>query len=174
MPSMSEVFEQFPDRSFLVDIKGGDAPDGVLLASHLSKLQADQRSRLIVFGRPSVLDALKQRVPDVRQFSVASIQNCLVRYIAGGWTGWVPSSCSNAPIFLPVNIAPWLWGWPWRFVNRMEAQGASIVLVGSFDGSDWSAGVDTPSDVSRIPAGFSGGVWTNNIELVTAFRKPGS
>jgi glycerophosphoryl diester phosphodiesterase len=168
MPSMEEVFETFPDRSFLIDIKGGDPADGVLLAGHLSKLTEDQRSRLILFGREGILAKVREALPRVRQFSVASIQNCLVRYIAYGWTGLVPAPCSNLPIFVPVNIAPWLWGWPNRFADRMEGKGASIVLVGPFDGTDWSAGLDAAEDLARVPPDFNGGIWTNRIGPIAA------
>jgi glycerophosphoryl diester phosphodiesterase len=174
MPSMADVFEAFPNRAFLIDIKGNVPRDGSLLATHLSRLSPAQRSRLIVFGRDGALARLHDRLPDVRTFSVGSIANCLVRYIAYGWTGVVPGACDNAGLFVPVNIAPWLWGWPNLFMDRMKARGGSIVVVGPFAGGNFSTGLDTLEDLARLPAGYDGGIWTNDVELVTAaIKNPG-
>lgn len=167
MPSIDEVFQTFPGKSFLIDVKSNDPRDGRLLASQLSKLPPEQRSSLMVFGRGSTLEALRESLPEIRMFSVGSIANCLVRYIGYGWTGMVPGSCENAPLFVPVNIAPWLWGWPNLFMERMRSSGSSIVLVGAFSGRNFARGLDTLEHLARLPGNFDGGIWTNDVELVT-------
>ena len=45
MPSLEEVLETFPARSFLIDIKGTDPKDGELLAEHLQKARARWETR---------------------------------------------------------------------------------------------------------------------------------
>lgn len=83
-----------------------------------------------------------------------------------GWTGMVPDSCETAPLFVPVNIAPWLWGWPNLFMERMRSSGSSIVVVGAFNGGNFTRGLDNVEDLSRLPGNFDGGIWTNDLELV--------
>lgn len=166
MPSMDEVFETFPDGSFLIDIKTNSPDDGVMLARRLRQLPAQRRLRLMVFGREAVLAGFREDLPEVPASSLTSIQACLVSYIAYGWTGVVPSSCWNAPIYVPINVAPFLWGWPYRFMDRLETAGSSIVVVGRFGEGAISPGLDTLEDLGRIPSDYNGGIWTNDVALV--------
>ena len=78
MPSMDEVFETFPDGSFLIDIKTNSPDDGVLLARRLRQLPAQRRLRLMVFGREAVLAGFREDLPEVPASSLTSIQACLV------------------------------------------------------------------------------------------------
>ena len=38
MPAMDEVFQEFPGRSFLIDVKDNEPPNAALLTDHFSKL----------------------------------------------------------------------------------------------------------------------------------------
>jgi glycerophosphoryl diester phosphodiesterase len=158
-------------RSFLIDIKGNEPQDGTLLASRLSLFTAEQRSRLIVYGQEGTLSILRERLPDLRAFSTSSIINCLTRYIAYGWTGMVPSVCNKSPLFVPVNVAPWLWGWPNRFIERLESQGSTIVVMGRLGGPDFPAGIDTLADFGQLPEDYGRGIWTNEVELIRTVRR---
>jgi glycerophosphoryl diester phosphodiesterase len=86
-------------------------------------------------------------------------------YLAIGWTGYVPSACEDTELHIPEKIAPWLWGWPNRFLNRMDSSDTRVIIVGG-NGSDFSSGIDTPEDVDRLPANYSGGIWTNRIDRI--------
>ena len=165
MPSMRQVFDAFPGRSFLLDIKSNNPGHGALLGRRLAQLPDARRRLLTVFGREAVLVAFRQEFPEVPAFSLDSIRRCLIRYFVVGWAGHVPSPCRNMPVYVPINIAPFLWGWPNRFMNRMEAAGSSVVIVGTY-GSGISPGMDTLEDLSRIPSGYDGGIWTNDVSLV--------
>jgi glycerophosphoryl diester phosphodiesterase len=169
MPSMTEIFERFPDKSFLIDIKGDSPEAGPLLAQHLSKLTSDHRSRLMVFGTERVLADLAAVLGEVRSFSATSIQNCLLRYIAMGWTGMVPGSCRNSALFVPVNVTTFLWGWPNRFIERMEAAQSTVIVMGDFGNGEISPGLDSMEDLERLPLDYDGGIWTNDVELLAKF-----
>ncbi len=165
MPSMDEVFESFPAKSFLIDIKANDTGDGVRLARRLAQLPSERRNTLTIFGREEVLVRFRADLPEIPAFSLQSIQACLVPYIAYGWTGIVPRACHDAPVYVPINVAPFLWGWPNLFMDRLEAGGSTIVTVGPFPGGI-SPGVDTLEDLSRLPDDYNGGIWTNDVRLV--------
>lgn len=168
MPAMDEVLEKFPNRSFLLDMKGNEPGDAALLATHLSRLSPEQRSKLMIFGRGAMLSTLREKLPDLRMFSPGSVANCLLRYIAYGWTGIVPAACRNSPEWIPINAAPWLWGWPNLFLNRMEATHTFVIVMGAYPAHEISPGVDTLEDSDRLPADYDGGIWTNEVERISS------
>jgi glycerophosphoryl diester phosphodiesterase len=174
MPTLDEVLERFADRSFLIDMKGNETTDATLLSARLSKLSAHRRSKLMVFARGTVLARVHETLPDLPVFSAGSVANCLLRYIGYGWTGFVPSACKNAPIWIPINVAPWLWGWPNRFLDRMDATHAAIIVMGAYPSRDISPGVDMLQDLTRLPADYNGGVWTNEVERISSAVKSSS
>jgi glycerophosphoryl diester phosphodiesterase len=171
MPTIDEVLETFPGRSLLIDVKDNEPADRILLADYLAALSTEQRSKLIVYARDGTLVVLRERFPGLRMFSTISVTSCLLRYIAYGWTGIVPAPCHDSPIFVPINVAPWLWGWPRLFMRRMEVAGGSTILMGRFPATEVSPGLDTPEDFARVPADFDGGIWTNNVDLINLALK---
>lgn len=173
MPSLDEVLARFPHRSFLINVKSGDSREGGLLAKRLGQLSPEHRARLMVYGDERPLSVLRSRLPDMRTLSRATIKACLLRYIAYGWTGIVPSACKRRLIAVPINVAPWLWGWPGRFLDRMEGAGSRVFVQGEHHGG-WSTGIDTKEDLARLPEGYSGGIITDRIDVVAPAvgRKP--
>ncbi|MGE6226778.1 glycerophosphodiester phosphodiesterase family protein [Paenibacillus chitinolyticus] len=165
MPSLGDVLELFPDRSFLIHIKSNDAAEGKQLAEFLSARPKEQVDRLTVYGGDEPIDALKAELPGIRVMSMATMKNCLIPYIAAGWTGYIPSACERTQLHIPEKIAPWLWGWPDKFLNRMDGANTRVIVVGG-DGSDFSSGFDSPEDIQRLPSGYSGGIWTNRIDRI--------
>jgi glycerophosphoryl diester phosphodiesterase len=68
---------------------------------------------------------------------------------------------------VPINFAPWLWGWPNLFLKRMADAETEVILVGPYaPGDPGTAGIDTPEDAARVPPGFDGYVWTNEIAAI--------
>ena len=165
MPSLDEVFEAFPDRDFLINVKSGDPQEGSLLAARLAALTPAQRDRLMVYGNERPMSELRSRLPDLRVLSKASIKACLLRYTLYGWTGYVPGACRHTFIAVPLNLAPYLWGWPSRFLNRMEDVGSRVFVQGDYHGG-WSTGVDTVEDFARLPEGYSAGILTDRVEVI--------
>lgn len=165
MPTLDEVLAEFPDRDFLINVKSGDPEEGVLLAARLAALSPERRERLMVYGAEPPIAVVRERVPDIRTLSKPSMKSCLLRYVAYGWTGIVPSSCEHKFIVVPLNVAPWLWGWPNKLLNRMEGVGSRVFVQGDYYGG-WSTGIDTAQDLARLPEDYSGGVLTDRIEVI--------
>jgi glycerophosphoryl diester phosphodiesterase len=103
--------------------------------------------------------------------SRSSLKECLLHYIAYGWTGAVPQVCRSMVIFVPINVAPWLWGWPNRFLDRMASVGSAAFVVGPYHGGEFSTGMDSAEDLARLPDGYSGGVLTNEIEFAAGWLR---
>ncbi|YBV94247.1 glycerophosphodiester phosphodiesterase (plasmid) [Phyllobacteriaceae bacterium JZ32] len=174
MPSLDEVLAAFPDRRFLINVKSRDPEEGAKLATVLKNRPEQRRAQLMAYGGDEPIATLRNQLPEVRTLSRESLKACLIRYIAYGWTGIVPQTCHNMAVLVPINVAPWLWGWPNRFLNRMEAAGSEVFLLGPYDGGGFSTGIDTPDEIRRIPAGYSGGIWTNEIEMAARELKAGT
>lgn len=166
MPSLDDVFKQFPDQALLIHVKSNDPTEGVMLAEYLSKLPAERRANLAVYGGDAPIATLHEHLPDMRVMSKATLKSCLLPYMAVGWTGYVPQACSQTQLHIPDKLAPVLWGWPTRFMERMDKQGTRVILVAG--SGDVSSGFDTLDDLKRIPDGFSGGIWTNRIDRISA------
>ena len=166
MPELEEVFEALPDGRFLINFKSERVEEGEAL---VRMLKANPKYRAQVFGvygggisTQTVIAALV----GMRGFAGAVVKGCLKRYAALGWSGYVPTMCRDTVIAVPIDYAPFLWGWPHRFTGRMKEVGTRVILLGPYAGGH-SAGVDTPKLASKVPAGFDGIVWTNKIEAIS-------
>ena len=165
MPSLEEVITAFPDRQFFINLKSSSSKDGETFAA-LMQARPDLRAIVWdVYGGAAPVKAVKSAFPDLKPTTREGLKSCLTSYVLFGWTGHVPADCRGTRLVLPINIAPYLWGWPGRFMARMKRAGSALVLRGAYkDGS--AGGIDTPEDTARIPAGFSGTIWTDDIETV--------
>ena len=85
-----------------------------------------------------------------------------------GWAGYVPDDCRAGLMLVPLNVAPWLWGWPVKFMQRMDAAGVDVFVLGPYDGSFGTSGIDDLEQFALLPKGFTGGIWTNRIDRIGA------
>ena len=166
MPSLDEVLGAFPDQRFLINVKSRDAGEGRLLGSRLSKLSPEARARIAAYGHDVPVAALRETLPDLRLMSRGILARCLLRYVAAGWSGYVPAACRNTLLLVPSNIAPLLWGWPNRFLARMREAGTDVYLIGPYAGGDFTTGIDTAAEIAALPRDYDGGIWTNRIQAV--------
>jgi glycerophosphoryl diester phosphodiesterase len=166
MPTLSEALASFPDKRLLINVKSRDRTEGEKLAAVLNRLTPARRSQIMVYGGDEPIDIVRRQAADIKTISRAAIKSCLIRYIGYGWTGVVPEACTSALVLVPINVAPWLWGWPDRFLNRMRAANSVVFVLGPYSGGEFSTGVDTPDLFARLPANYAGGIWTNEIETL--------
>src|SRR5262249_4494360 len=94
----------------------------------------------------------------------ASLTQCLTRYIALGWSGYVPAACHGTLVLIPINVGPWLWSWPNGLLDRMSHAGSIVAVVGPYSRGESTRGIDSEEEFRRLPARFSGGIWTNRID----------
>jgi glycerophosphoryl diester phosphodiesterase len=166
MPSLDEVLDAFPHMSFLINVKSNDPAEGLLLANALATRPPEQVSRIMVYGGDKPIASLRARMPRLRTMSRQSIKSCFLKYIALGWTGYVPESCRNSILLVPSNFGPWLWGWPNRFDARLAAYNTVTFASGRYSGGSHSTGIDTMDDFHRLPKGYAGGISTDRIDVL--------
>lgn len=174
IPSLDSVFEDNMEGLFLINFKSRRREEGAALAAMLERTHLRQQVFGVYGGEPPTRLAIRS-TPGLRSFDKASLKACLLRYLALGWSGYVPTSCRNTIILVPQNFAGLLWGWPHRFTRRLTAVGTDVILAGAYDGSGFTIGIDDAESFGAVPLSFDGYVWTNRIELIGALnaaRKP--
>jgi len=170
MPSLSEVLKTFPEQHLLINVKSNYPEEGALLATYLNSLPRKRRQLIAVYGGAKPVAVIRERVSDILTMSRSSLKSCLVGYALIGWSGAIPESCERTLITLPRNYTTWMWGWPNRFVKRMNSVGSAVFIMGEYFG-ETTQGIDTLADLDSIPADYEGGIWTNEITLIgTALR----
>lgn len=168
MPTLAEVLRKYPEQRFLVQIKDGERRVAASLVAYLTSNQLDPWERLSFFGGVAPLGRLHEIVPTVRTWSARGAGWCGVSYLETGWFGRVPRVCDEGMIIVPVDQTYLIWGWPNRFLARMREHHTDVMLIGRV--GDRKSGqfsrLDTGEEVARIPAGFDGFVWTDQVRVV--------
>lgn len=164
MPSIDEVFETFPDCELLIHVKDGGREAAVVLDSFFQAMPEDQLCKISVYGSKDAVHYLKSRYPTMKTLTKSDLLQSLALYELIGWTGYVPESMRNAQIHIPLRYAPLLWGWPNRFLDRMDRVGTRVVVVQS-DGV-FSSGFDNADALAALPEHYSGTIWTDRIDVI--------
>jgi glycerophosphoryl diester phosphodiesterase len=166
MPTLGEVLDAFPDGRFLINVKSDDPEEGRLLGARIAALPPERQTNLMAYGGGAAMRELAAAVPDLKVPGTDGARRCLLRYGLIGWSGYVPEDCRNTLFMLPTNFAPWVWGYPNRLAERLAAHGTGIVMLGPYDGSGFSSGVDTLAELAAVPPRLDGYVWTNRADLI--------
>ena len=166
MPSLTQVLRTFPDRAFIINIKSQDPQEGVLLAQRLAALPPQRQAQLMVYGGDRPVRIIREQFPHIRTLWPRRLRQCLMRYAMVGWTGYVPAVCARNMLMVPINYAPRLWGWPNRFLQRMESVETAVFLIGDYAGEGFSQGINDLQRLSDLLSNYSGGIWTDRIDLI--------
>lgn len=165
MPELAEVFSAFPGKELLINVKDGDVETyQVLWTDYLSRMTKDQLSLITVYGDDDGIDYLREQSPDLRLLSMRMMKKAILKYELLGFTGYIPKELHNMELHLPLKYAKFLWGWPNKFVKRMESVNTRVVIV--LGDGKWSEGFDTEESLEAIPKGYKGYIWTNRIDKV--------
>lgn len=167
MPTLDEVLAAFPDRQFIVNFKSNEAREGDMLAALLRENPAWRKAVWGAYGGDPPTLVAKAHLPELNIWTRGGLKACLMQYVALGWSGYVPAPCRTTQVMVPINIAPWLWGWPSRFQQRMANAGSQIILLGPYGAGDpGTSGIDDAATLAQVPPSFSGLIWTNHIESI--------
>ncbi|HHU79458.1 MAG TPA: glycerophosphodiester phosphodiesterase [Clostridiales bacterium] len=165
MPEINEVFSAFPDKELLIHVKDGNLETyQVLWNDYLSTMTEERLAQITVYGDDAGIDLLREQSPSLRLLSMAMMKSALLKYELIGFTGYIPKELHNMELHLPLNYARFLWGWPHKFVKRMESVNTRVVIVAG--NGKRSEGFDTEESLQSVPRGYSGYIWTNRIDRV--------
>lgn len=167
MPTLDEVLAAFPDGKFIVNFKSNEAREGDMLAALLRENPQWRKAVWGAYGGDPPTLAAKAHLPELNIWTRSGLKSCLMQYITLGWSGYVPTACRTTQVMVPINIAPWLWGWPNRFQQRIADAGSQIILLGPYGAGDpGTTGIDNPQTLAKVLPGFGGLIWTNRIESI--------
>lgn len=167
MPELADVLQAFPEGRFLVNFKSREAREGDMLAERLRRHPEWRPAIWAAYGGGEPTSRAVELIPGLRGYSRRGLVDCLLKYLGLGWTGFVPESCRDTLVSVPINAAPWLWGWPNRFLERLRSVGSEVILLGPYSGGDpGTAGIDTLEQLAQVPASLDGYIWTNRVELL--------
>lgn len=165
MPELSEVLETFKDKELLIHMQNSDLETGKILWTYLKDIPKERLSRITVYGNHDGIMYLREQNSNIRVLSMKLLKEALIKYELLGWSGYIPKELHNMEIHIPLMYAKYLWGWPNKFVDRMESVNTRVVIVEG--NGKWSEGFDTVESLQKIPKGYNGYVWTNKIDTVS-------
>jgi glycerophosphoryl diester phosphodiesterase len=167
MPTLREVLAAFPGRRFLINFKGGQASEADLLLAYLDAAPEADYARLAFYGAAPA-ERVHELRPELRTLSRRRLMRCGRSYILTGWMGHVGQACRNTIIFVPSNYGWLAWGWPNRFLQRMQQAGSEVIIVDAIRRGETPGvgGVDDAEAFAAIPRDWRGGVATDRIEVI--------
>ena len=167
MPNLEEVLTAFPAEHFVVNFKSREAREGDMLAALVGSHPEWRPAIWGAYGGDEPTYRAAELISGLNVWSRRSLIDCLVQYAGLGWSGYMPEACRDTKVMVPINLAPWLWGWPNLFIERLANNGSQLILIGPYEGGDpGTAGIDTLDQLDLVPASFSGYLWTNRIEII--------
>lgn len=167
MPELKEVFTALPGQRFLVNFKSNEAREGDMLSALLDTHPEWRSAVWGAYGGDPPTYRAAELIGDLNVWSRKGLVDCLLQYEGLGWTGFIPEACRNTKVMLPINVAPFVWGWPNLFIERLRQAGSEVILLGPYSSGDpGTAGIDTPELLAQVPDNFAGYIWTNKIETI--------
>lgn len=165
MPTVEEVLRELPRMRLIFQFKSKDPRDADFLLAALRRGGAAIDARLGFYGHPKVISRVRQLAPAAWAFAVQDTKACLTDYVKLGWTTYVPPSCRNTTVIVPLNYQWAIWGWPKRFLARMDAVGTKVIITGEYD-KGGAMGLTRAEQLAKVPRDFRGYVFIDDFYAV--------
>lgn len=165
MPTVEEVLREIPTTRLVFNFKSRDPRDADALVAAFARAGVKMDDKYGYYGHPRVTARLRALVPGAWTFGKAEFRACLTDYLKVGWTGFVPRSCRDTTVAVPLNYQWAIWGWPNRFLHRMAAANSKVIMLGDYqDGV--IAGIERPEQLDDVPRDFRGYLWIEDFHTV--------
>ncbi|MEA1015443.1 glycerophosphodiester phosphodiesterase family protein [Sphingosinicella sp. LY1275] len=162
MPAVEDVLQGMGRTPLMFNFKSRDPNEADLLLAAFARAGVKPDQRHSFYGHPAVVARMKQHVPDAWTFTKEGAKTCLVDYAKLGWTGFMPESCRDTTVFVPLNYQWAIWGWPNRFLARMAEANSRVILMGDYkDGI--GAGIERPEQLADVPRAYRGYLWVEDF-----------
>jgi len=165
--AVEEILYAHDNVPLVFVLHGSDAAAAETLAAEFSRAGVSMdNARFGFVGDEAVVARFRTLAPKAWTYSKAISDACLSGYRLSGWIGIVPDSCRGAAVAV-VPGANWtLWGWPFRFLNRLSGVGGRAMLAESYGENGLPVGLTSTDDIDDIPRGFNGPVWIEDMTNV--------
>ena len=153
MPTAAEAIRAFPDKILIFTLHQPAAADAVVAGFGEAGVAIGERHGFA--GPPEALARLRALTPAGWTIEPEASEACLAGYRRSGWLGIVPESCRGTTLLLPREGGWTLWGWPYRFLDRMADAGARPLIAGGREGQGL-VGLDRPEQLGEVPRHYRG------------------
>jgi glycerophosphoryl diester phosphodiesterase len=165
MPTVEEVLREIPTTRLVFNFKSRDPNDADALVAAFARAGVKMDEKYSFYGDPRVTARVRALVPGAWTFGKAEIRSCLTDYLKVGWTGYVPKSCRNTTVAVPLNYQWAIWGWPNRFLARMASANSNVIMFGDYE-DGVIAGIERPEQLDDVPRDFRGYLWIEDFHTV--------
>ncbi|HEX8512673.1 MAG TPA: glycerophosphodiester phosphodiesterase family protein [Allosphingosinicella sp.] len=162
MPTVEEALRETPRMRLFFNFKSRDPRDADALVAAFRRAGVEIDVKHVFYGHPRVTDRMRQLVPGASTFWKEGMKTCLTDYVKWGWTSFVPETCRNTVVAVPLNYQWAIWGWPKRFIARMESVGTKVILMGPYEKGE-TAGLERPEQLAKVPRDFRGYLWIEDF-----------
>ena len=153
MPSAAEVIRAFPRRKLVFALHEPAAADAVVRAFAEAGVTIGEDHGFS--GPPEALARLRALTQGGWTVDPEASEACLAAYRRVGWLSLVPDECEGRTLMVPREGGWTLWGWPYRFLNRLAGAGARFLIVGEQDGARLT-GLTQPEQLGEVPRHYRG------------------
>jgi glycerophosphoryl diester phosphodiesterase len=165
MPTVEEVLYETPGMRLFFNLGSGDPKDADLLLAAFARAGREIDGKMGFFGDRQATRRLKQLAPKAWTLGEEETKACLADYVRTGWTSFVPQSCRNTTVAIPINRQWAIWGWPNRFLARMKAANTKVIMLGPYENGN-AAGIESPEQLDDVPRSFRGYLWIEDFYSV--------
>ncbi|MEM7659357.1 MAG: glycerophosphodiester phosphodiesterase family protein [Bacteroidota bacterium] len=130
MPTLMEVLKAFPQKSFLLDHKDWDQESLQFLIDLLAKIPREQRSRVQFWSSTLLQGSLENHYPEVRPlfFTRREVKQVFVPFFFSFGMRDIPAYYEGCAMAIPAKYVPYVWGWPYRFIEEVHEASIQIYL----------------------------------------------
>ncbi len=172
IPTVEEAVAALPATPILFHFKSKDPGEADRLAAALKAIPTVMTERRDAFyGAPGPVERIRKHFPNAWAWSMEGAKACTKEYALYGWSGFIPKSCHNGTLMVPLKYQWAFWGWPNRLIRRMEKVGARVVIIDSPD-APRGTGLTLPEQLGKVPSNFKGYVWVDDIWTVGPALRP--
>ncbi|MGZ8347391.1 MAG: glycerophosphodiester phosphodiesterase family protein [Allosphingosinicella sp.] len=153
MPTAVEVLRAYPREPLIFELGDAAAADALVAAFREAGVEIGDRHGFA--GPPEARARLRALTPAGWVLDPEVSDACLDGYRRTGWLGIVPAACRDTTLDLPRDGGWTLWGWPYRFLDRMAGAEARLLIQGDRDGPSLR-GLDRPEQLGEVPRRYRG------------------
>ncbi|HEV2865897.1 MAG TPA: glycerophosphodiester phosphodiesterase family protein [Allosphingosinicella sp.] len=153
MPSAAEVIRRYPREQLIFELREPAAADAIVAAFREAGQPIATNHGFA--GAPPALARLRSLTRAGWVLDRGASETCLGDYRRVGWLTIVPESCRGTALAIPRSGGWTLWGWPYRFLNRLGGAGARFLIIGDGSGGEL-VGLDQPEQLGEVPHDYRG------------------
>jgi glycerophosphoryl diester phosphodiesterase len=165
MATVEEALREVPTTRLIFNLPGGDPQVADALVAAFGRAGTKIDGKFGFHGDPAAVARVKALAPAAFTFAADGSSACLADYFRVGWTSFVPASCRNTNVILPLDGQFALWGWPNRFLARMAGAGTQVMMVSRQNGGA-IIGLETVEEIDDVPRDFRGHLWIEDFFAV--------